>query len=116
MSSSVSGSSLTNFWFSELVHLCLRSGTLPFAIIGNQKETSLLVPYFETRPFLVVATRSQPFISGSSGLLRQFSKDILWEEVPFLPGHWIVNLGTDLFLLGVGIVLLFNAQRAHFPA
>eukprot|EP00438_Fugacium_kawagutii_P035986 Skav213300 [mRNA] locus=scaffold2480:557606:561059:- [translate_table: standard] len=27
----------------------------------------------------------------------QFSSDILWEAVPFLPGHWIVNLGTDLF-------------------
>lgn len=27
----------------------------------------------------------------------QFSSAILWEPVPFLPGHWIVNLGTDLF-------------------
>eukprot|EP00435_Cladocopium_sp_Y103_P027985 s1166_g6.t4 len=27
----------------------------------------------------------------------QFSSAILWESVPFLPGHWIVNLGTDLF-------------------
>ena len=27
----------------------------------------------------------------------QFSDEILWEPVPFLPGHWIVNLGTDLF-------------------
>lgn len=27
----------------------------------------------------------------------QFSSDIIWEAVPFLPGHWIVNLGTDLF-------------------
>lgn len=27
----------------------------------------------------------------------QFSSAILWEPVPFLPSHWIVNLGTDLF-------------------
>ncbi|CAE7790509.1 unnamed protein product, partial [Symbiodinium sp. CCMP2456] len=27
----------------------------------------------------------------------QFSDAVIWEPVPFLPGHWIVNLGTDLF-------------------
>ncbi|CAE7390491.1 unnamed protein product [Symbiodinium natans] len=27
----------------------------------------------------------------------QFSDAVVWEPVPFLPGHWIVNLGTDLF-------------------
>ena len=27
----------------------------------------------------------------------QFSEQVMWEAVPFRPGHWIVNLGTDLF-------------------
>ena len=45
----------------------------------------------------VTETDTSLFSAESCRSDEQFSKEIVWEGVPFLPGHWIVNLGTDLF-------------------
>eukprot|EP00913_Durusdinium_trenchii_P016829 g15819.t1 len=43
-------------------------------------------------------TTTEPLFSGEFCRTdAQFSEEILWEPVPFLPGYWIVNLGTDLY-------------------
>ncbi|CAJ1329449.1 unnamed protein product [Effrenium voratum] len=71
-----------------------------FGIRPHQDDGLCTLLYTDGQPGLEYAkcrVAGSMFFAESCRSDEQFSKDILWEEVPFLPGHWIVNLGTDLF-------------------
>lgn len=86
------------------------SGAQMFGIRPHQDDGLFTLLYTDGQPGLQYAKgarqdkgRNAPAgdLSLFSGELcrtdDQFSEQVIWEAVPFRPGHWIVNLGTDLF-------------------
>ncbi|CAK9114686.1 Dynein heavy chain-like protein PF11_0240 [Durusdinium trenchii] len=82
--------------------------TQVFGIRPHQDDGLCTLLYTDGQPGLEYAkgrtdsarsrTTTEPLFSGEFCRTdAQFSEEILWEPVPFLPGYWIVNLGTDLY-------------------